>query len=137
MAENKEKKEIEPRNKEEISRAEGEPTRAGVFYTPLVDIFENDTEITVTADLPGVSQEKLDIDVRDNVLTLTGQVEEPDARFNPIYTEYGVGGYLRRFTLSNKIDQSKIKANLKDGVLTLSLPKSERLQPRKVNIATT
>ncbi len=136
MAENTEKKAIETRNKEEISRAEGEPTRAGVFYTPLVDIFENEKEITVTADLPGVSRDHLDIDVRDNVLTLTGQVQEPDTRFNPVYTEYGVGGYLRRFNLSNKIDQSKIQANMNDGVLTLTLPKAERLQPRKVNITT-
>lgn len=130
-----EKKEISLRSKEEIQKENGEPTRPGVYYSPAVDIFETPTAITVLADMPGVAKENLDIDVRDRVLTITGTVSEMPERNRLVYREYGIGGYTRRFSLSDKVDQSKISAALKDGVLTLTLPKAEPLQPRKIAIA--
>jgi len=136
MSEDKTKKEISLREKEEIKKDEGEPTQAGVYYSPAVDIFETEEAITLLADLPGVDKEQLDINVEDRQLTVTGLVKEPEHRLQPVYTEYGVGGYTRSFKLGDTVDQSKISASLKDGVLTLVLPKADRLQPRKIEITT-
>ena len=136
MSEDNAKKEISLREKEEIKKDEGEPTQAGVYYSPAVDIFETEEAITLLADLPGVDKEQLDINVEDRQLTVTGLVKEPEDRLQPVYTEYGIGGYTRSFKLGDTVDQSKISASLKDGVLTLVLPKADRLKPRKIEITT-
>jgi HSP20 family molecular chaperone IbpA len=92
-------------------------------------------EITLLADMPGVKAGDLNIDLRDDTLTLTGVVapfegpEEEDLRI-----EYEVGTYYRQFTMSELIDQSKIDAQLSDGVLRLSLPKVEKATPRKITV---
>jgi len=129
-----ENKEIAVRDKEELQKGEGEPTRAGTYFQPAVDIFESKESFIVLADLPGARQENLDIDVRDGVLSLTATVEPPQQSLRPVYREYGVGGYMRRFTLSNKIDAGRIEAVLKDGVLTLTLPKAEAAKARKIEV---
>jgi len=136
MSAHKESKEIKVREKEEIKKEEGEPTQAGVYYSPAVDIYETDEAITLLADLPGVERDHLAINVEDRQLTITGLVSEPEARLPSVYTEYGIGGYTRSFRLSDTIDQSRISAALKDGVLTLVLPKADRLRPRQIEIAT-
>lgn len=130
-----EKKQIELQDKKEITQEHGEPTRPGIHYLPLVDIYETEEAMTVVADLPGVSKEDLDVDIREGVLTLTGLVNSPESRLEPVYTEYGIGGYTRKFTLGDSIDQTKIEAVLQDGVLTLTLPKSDRLRPRKISVS--
>lgn len=130
MTSQTEKKEIALRDKEEITRDQGEITREGRYFTPQVDIYEADQGITILADLPGVNKENLDIDLRDSTLTITGHVKSLEERFKASYSEYEIGGYLRRFTLSDKIDQDRIHAELSDGVLKLELPKAEKLQPR-------
>ena len=112
-----------------------ERTRPGPIFTPAVDIFETDQEITLVADIPGVKADSLDIDLRDNVLTLAGEVETPEDQGEvDVLREYDTGKYLREFTLSEMIDQSKIEAELKDGVLRLTLPKVEAVSPRKVTV---
>ncbi len=131
-----EKKEIALREKEAIEKDKGELTRQGVYYLPHVDIHETQEAITLLADIPGVPKEELDIDLKENTLTIRGQVKEPEERFNPIYTEYGIGGYTRTFQLGDTIDQTKINASLNEGVLTLVLQKADKLKPRKVEIAT-
>jgi HSP20 family protein len=131
-----EKKEIALREKEEIRKDDGEPTKAGVYYSPAVDIYETDDAITLLADLPGVEKDGLNIHVEDRQLTITGEVKQPEDRLQPLYSEYGIGGFSRTFRLGDTIDQSKISASLKDGVLTLALPKADRLKPRKIEIAT-
>ena len=136
MSEDKTKKEIKLREKEEIKKDDGEPTQAGVYYSLAVDIYETDDAITLLADLPGVEKDGLDINVEDRQLTITGLVKEPEDRLQPVYSEYGIGGYTRSFKLGDAIDQSKISASLKDGVLELVLPKADRLRPRKIEIAT-
>jgi len=135
MSQRNEKKEITLREKEEIKKEQGEPTKAGVYYSPTVDIFENEEAITLLADLPGVDKDKLDINVEDRQLTITGLVRDPEDRLRPVYAEYGIGGYTRSFRLGDTIDQAKINATLKDGVLTLVLPKADRLKPRKIEIS--
>ena len=115
--------------------APAERTRPGPTFTPAVDIFETDREITLVADIPGVKADNLLIDVRDNVLTLVGEVEAPEAQDEvDVLREYDTGKYLREFTLSEMIDQSKIEAELKEGVLRLTLPKVEAVSPRKVTV---
>jgi HSP20 family molecular chaperone IbpA len=112
-----------------------ERTKPGPTFTPAVDIFETDREITLVADIPGVKAENLDVDLRDNVLTLVGEVQAPEGQGEmDVLREYDTGKYLREFTLSEMIDQSKIEAELKDGVLRLKLPKVEAVSPRKVTV---
>ena len=129
-------KEIQVKPKQEVS-SPAEQTKPGVIFTPSVDIFETDRELTLLADLPGVSPENLTIDLRENTLTLTGEVE-PFERANEedILIEYEIGKYYRQFSLSNVIDQGKINANLTDGVLRLTLPKVEEAKPRKIEVRT-
>jgi len=134
MSSEKEKKEIAVREKEAIEPASGEPTREGVYYSPVVDIYETDEKITVVADMPGVLKENVEVDIKDGVLTISGAVEQVPERLKPVYREYDVGGYLRRFTIGDKIDSEKISARLDAGVLTLDLPKADRLRARRVEV---
>ena len=114
-----------------------EQTRPGPVYTPAVDIFESDDRISVLADMPGVKAKDLKIDLRENVLTLSGHVTGPEsANETAILSEYETGTFYRQFTLSEVIDQSKIDAKLTDGVLRLELPKLERAKPRQITVKT-
>jgi HSP20 family molecular chaperone IbpA len=112
-----------------------EQTRPGPVYSPAVDIFEHETAITVLADMPGVRAQDLDIDLRENVLTLTGRVSPPDAAGQALVArEYEPGTFFRQFTLGSTIEQSKIDAKLSDGVLRLELPKAEKARPRQIAV---
>ena len=125
-------KELQARQKAEVSTP-AEQTTPGAVFVPAVDIFESEKQITLLADLPGVKSEDLKIDLRDNVLTLSGDIapyEGPDEK--DIIIEYEIGKYYRQFSLSEVINQDKIDARLEDGVLRLVLPKSEKALPKKV-----
>jgi HSP20 family protein len=112
-----------------------EQTHTGPVYTPPVDIFESEDRISLLADMPGVKAADLKIDLRDNVLTLSGHVVSPEsATETPVLREYAAGSYFRQFTLSEHIDQGKIDAKLTDGVLRLELPKVERAKPRQIAV---
>jgi HSP20 family molecular chaperone IbpA len=89
----------------------------------------------VTADLPGVSREGLDIRVEDNVLTIQGKSNHPVAG-EEVYREYQLHNFFRQFELSEAVDQTKIGAELKHGVLTLHLPKAEKTKPRQIQVKT-
>ena len=112
-----------------------EQTFNGPVYSPAVDIFESDDRISLLADMPGVKAKDLKIDLRDNVLTLSGRVDAsaPDKE-SGVLCEYESGTYFRQFTLSEMIDQAKIDAKLTDGVLRLELPKAERAKPRQIAV---
>jgi HSP20 family protein len=112
-----------------------EQTRTGPVYSPAVDIFENDNSITLLADMPGVKASDLEIDLRENVLTLTGRVTTPGTKNESnVLREYRPGMFFRQFTLSEAIDQPKIDAQMTDGVLRLELPKVERARPRQITV---
>lgn len=129
-----ESKSLQPKEKAEVT-APAEQTKPGLVFTPAVDIFETDTELALLADMPGVKVNNLNIDLNENVLTLDGDVESPEgADETDIIREYRTGKYQRQFTLSQVIDQSKIDAELKDGVLQLKLPKIEAATPRKITV---
>jgi HSP20 family protein len=127
------KKEIQVKEKQEVRAPE--QTQPGLVFTPAVDIFETDQDITVLADLPGVKADGLTIDLRDNALTIMGVIV-PYEKENEqdVLIEYEIGKYFRQFTLSNLIDQARINASLKDGVLHLVLPKAETAKPRKIEV---
>lgn len=126
--------EIQAKDKQEAA-ASVEQTRPGRTFVPAVDIFETENAITLIADMPGVSSENLDIDLRENILTLAGEVEHPEPKSETdLIREYYTGKYFRQFTLSEVIDQSKIDARLNDGVLRLNLPKVEKATPRKITV---
>jgi HSP20 family molecular chaperone IbpA len=129
-----ESKELKVREKQALAQP-AEQTRPGLVFTPNVDIFENDNEITLLADMPGVAPDNLSIDLRDNTLTLEGDISPVDAQNEEmVYTEYSTGRYYRQFSLSEVIDQARIDAQLRDGVLRLSLPKVEKATPRKITV---
>jgi HSP20 family molecular chaperone IbpA len=114
-----------------------EATRPGVLLMPPVDIFEDADALTVLADMPGVTQGHLAIDLHEGVLTITGHAAAPEGPNEvPVLHEYQAGTFQRSFTLSEAIDQGRIQATLKNGVLRLRLPKVERAKPRQIAIQT-
>jgi HSP20 family molecular chaperone IbpA len=127
-------KDIKVREKQELTTP-AEQTKPGAVFTPQVDIFETEKEITLLADIPGVKSDRLNIDLRDDILTITGDVDPVDAAAEEeVLVEFETGRFYRQFTLSEVIDQNKIDAKLGDGVLRLTLPKVEKATPRKIAI---
>ena len=90
----------------------------------------------LVTDMPGVGPDSVAIDVHDNHLTLRGTVTVEGEKERLLLQEYGVGDYSREFTLGRLIDQTKIEASMKHGVLTLTLPKAEAIKPRKISVKT-
>lgn len=102
---------------------------------PEVDILENETEFRLIADMPGVDEKHVDIDVDKNVLTIRGRfVPQPPAGFTLNYQEYSSGHYERSFTLGNTIDRDAIKATVSNGTLRLTLPKAKEAHPRRIPV---
>jgi HSP20 family protein len=131
-----ESKALQAKEKREVSSST-EQTKPGLVFTPLVDISETDREITLIADMPGVKAKDLSIDLHEDILTLTGGVDGPEGKGEvDLIREYRTGKYYRRFRLSEVIDQAKIEAQLKDGVLRLRLTKVERAKPRRIQVKT-
>ncbi|MBI9083580.1 MAG: Hsp20/alpha crystallin family protein [Desulfobacterales bacterium] len=129
-----ESKELQVKEKQEVA-APAEQTRPGLVFTPAVDIFETEGEITLLADMPGVASEGIEIDLRDDTLTLSGDVKPWEgADETGVLVEFDTGRYYRQFTLSEVIDQGAIKASSADGVLRLSLPKAAKAIPRKIAV---
>ena len=127
-------KELQVREKQAVA-APAEQTKPGPVFTPSVDIFETEKAITLLADMPGVKAEDLTVDLRDDTLTLTGEVN-PAVKTpgEKVYEEYETGRYYRQFSLSEVIAQEKIDAKLSDGVLRLTLPKVEKATPRRIEV---
>jgi len=125
--------EFQAQGKQEV--AQGEHTRAGRTYVPEVDIYESPQSLWLWVDMPGVTEQNIDIQVANNVLSIEGRVSVTEyADLTPLYTEYNVGNYARQFTLSNTIDTEKIAARMHDGVLELELPKTDHAQPRRIAV---
>ena len=126
--------ELQVQQKREIEKKQ-ESTIPARSFVPTADIFEAEQALTIVLEMPGVDRSNVDINVEANVLTIEGRVDFGKYEgMQPVYTEYNIGHYRRSFSLSNKIDQSKITAEMKDGVLTLALPKAEEAKPRKISI---
>ncbi len=117
------------------SRGEEQHTRPGRTYQPNVDILETEHGLRLWADMPGVDQSSIDVELVDDVITIRGRVAtEEYENLQPSYTEYNVGNYEARFRLSSTIDGSRIAAKLASGVLEIDLPKAEAAKPRRIEI---
>ena len=111
-----------------------ESTRNGLYYSPRVDIYETDGELTLYADLPGVDPQAVDLRYERGELTLKAAAARPERRGQPILGEYGVGDYYRVFQVHESIDASRIAAEYKNGVLIVHLPKPEAVKPKQITI---
>ncbi len=113
-----------------------EPTRAEeTFVPPPVDIYEDDQGLVVLVDLPGVEPSGLDVRVDRGILTIQGRAGHL-ASGDPVYREYQLTGFFRQFQLPEEVDTGRIAAELRNGVLTLRLPRAERAQPRRLEVRT-
>jgi HSP20 family molecular chaperone IbpA len=110
-------------------------SRPDVYLTPAVDIYEDASGITLQADLPGVSRERLDVQVEGNNLTIEGEVALAMSEgMEALYADINATRYRRSFTLGNELETDNISAEIRNGTLTLHLPKKAELQPRKIEI---
>lgn len=126
---------LEVQEKKELVGKE-EKTIPARYYMPNTDIFETDDALTVVMEMPGVERKDVDIRLENDVLRVEGRIDFSKYEgLEPVYTEYNVGPYARAFTLSNKIDQDQISAELDDGVLTLTLKKAKEAMPRRIAIS--
>ena len=104
-------------------------------FVPRVDIYETKDALFLIADMPGVDEKTVDVELEKNILTITGRVENGRVQdYSLVFSEYEVGDYERTFTLSDEIDKDKIKATVRQGVLRLELPKAEKVKPQKIKI---
>ncbi len=129
------RQELQVQKKREQETREETTIPARVFV-PSADIYETQDTLTVILEMPGVEKSNVDIRVEDGVLTVLGKLDLSKYQgLQPLYIEYNVGHYSRSFQLSSKVDQNKIAAELKDGVLSLTLPKVEQAKPRTIEVA--
>ena len=125
--------EIATKEKQQVQGQE--KTRAGRFFLPEVDIQELNDSLKLFADMPGVKQSDVEVTLDKGILTIVGTVStEAYQKLTPLYTEYNVGNYFRQFELNEDIDAQRINASMRDGVLELTLPKSERARPRRIEV---
>ncbi|MEN6421907.1 MAG: Hsp20/alpha crystallin family protein [Smithella sp.] len=104
-------------------------------FVPRVDIYETKEALFLIADMPGVDEKTVDVELEKNILTISGRVENGKVKdYSLVFSEYEVGDYERTFTLSDEIDREKIKATVKQGVLRLELPKAEKVKPKRITI---
>jgi HSP20 family molecular chaperone IbpA len=128
------KQELQVQKKRELEQKEEATVPARVFL-PQADIYESGDALTVVLEMPGVEKNNIEVKVEDDVLNVDGKLDLSKYKgLQPLYTEYNVGHYARSFHLSSKIDQGKIGAELKDGVLSLTLPKVQEAKPRTIQV---
>ena len=127
--------ELQVQRKREVEKKQ-ETTIPTRVFVPATDIFETDRALTVVMEMPGVDKANVEINVENDILTIEGKIDfSKYDGLQPLYTEYNIGNFSRSFTLSSKIEQDAIKAELKDGVMTLVLPKSEKAKSRRIAVS--
>jgi HSP20 family molecular chaperone IbpA len=126
--------ELQVQHKREVERKE-ETTMPARLFLPQTDIFETSEALTLVLEMPGVDKGSVEVKVENDVLNIEGRVDfSKYDGLQPLYTEYNVGHYARSFRLSSKIEQEGISAELRDGVMTLALPKAEKAKARKIRV---
>jgi HSP20 family molecular chaperone IbpA len=126
--------ELQVQQKRQVENRQESTIPAHVFV-PMADIFETDQALSVILEMPGVEKNGVEVRVENDVLTIEGRLDFSKYEgLHPLYTEYNVGNYARSFQLSSKIQQDGISAELKDGVMTLVLPKAEKAKPRRIAV---
>ena len=104
----------------------------GVYLAPPVDVYETDEGLTLSADVPGLDKESLHIRVDKGILTVEGYAAVPGG--DQLYREFSMTGYWRQFQIPDTFDAALAKADMKDGVLTLHIPKSEAAKPKRIEV---
>jgi HSP20 family protein len=128
------KQELQVQRKRELDKKEESTIPVRVFV-PTADIYETQDALKVVLEMPGVEKGNVAVHVEDGVLNVEGRLDLTKYRgLQPLYTEYNIGHYSRSFRLSNKIKQDKIGAELKEGILSLTLPKVEEAKPRTIQV---
>ena len=126
--------ELQVQEKREVERQQ-EATVPARAFLPSTDIFESDDVLTIVMEMPGVDREDVDVNVENGVLRVEGRLDFSKYEgMQPVYTGYNIGHYRRSFSLSSKIEQDRISAQMQDGVLTLLLPKAEEAKPRRISV---
>src|SRR5262245_43834910 len=126
--------ELQVQQKREVEKKQ-EATAPARTYVPATDIYETEAALTIVMEMSGTSKDDLNVSVEDDVLYVEGRVRfDKYEGLQPVYTEYNVGHYRRSFALTSKVDQTKISAEMKDGVLTLVLPKAKEAKPRRIAV---
>jgi HSP20 family molecular chaperone IbpA len=126
--------ELQVQQKREVEKAQ-EATRPMRAFLPTTDIYETDAELIMLLEMPGVDRDNIEVSIENGVLTVEGKINfDKYEGLQPIYSEYNIGPYRRTFRISNRIDQEKIGAEIRDGVVTLKLPKAEEAQPRRIEV---
>ena len=122
-------------NDKELARRNAAAAQEAPAMIPPVDVTEDESGITLVADLPGASRESLALDVNGDTLTIEAPVSLGTGEgLQAVYAEVRSGRYRRSFTLSRELDSGNIAATLRDGVLTLRIPKSEQARPRRIQV---
>jgi HSP20 family protein len=125
--------EIVAKEKQPLEGAE--KTRPGRYFVPEVDIAESNKGLMLWADMPGVSDKDVEVNLENHVLRITGVVNTSTYdKLSPLYTEYNVGNYYREFRLHEDIDPEAITAHMRNGVLEVQLPKRAQAQPRRIEV---
>jgi HSP20 family protein len=106
----------------------------GKTYSPRIDIWENEDEMILYGDLPGVTPEDLEVRFEKPVLTIHGKVKPRHTDIKFLGGEYGIGDFHGTFTIGEAIDTDRISAELKNGVVTVRLPKNEKVKPRRIEV---
>ena len=127
--------ELAKKDDSNVVQSNGETQPSRLTFTPAVDIFEKGDTTVILADMPGVAADGVDVTFERHILTLRGTVK-PNAPegYLRLSSEYREGDYLRVFTLSDEIDQAKINAAFKNGILRLELPRAPEAQPKKISV---
>ena len=121
-------------NLEPSSALSRETTRKNDQYiSPSVDIFENEEGLTLVADMPGLDDNSLDVTIEQGVLTLQGSAPAGAGDYH--YREFAMAGYWRQFLLSDIFDAEKAEATIKQGVMTLKIPKAEKAKPKRIEVS--
>jgi HSP20 family protein len=128
------KQELQVQQKRELEKKQ-ESTVPAREFLPTADIYEDEDALSVVLEMPGVDKGNVEVSIEDGLLKVGGRLDFSKYQdLQPLYTEYNIGNYSRSFSLSDQIDQSKIAAEMKDGVLSLKLPKAKQAKPRTIQI---
>jgi len=117
-------------------RRRGQEEELGAGFLPPVDVYEDQESLVLTTELPGIEPKAVDVRVEDGVLTLRGErkMEKEDKKENYLRVERSYGSFTRSFTLPSTVDPDKVKAEFKNGLLRIAIPKREESKPRTIKV---
>src|SRR5688500_16204078 len=126
--------ELHVQQKREVDKVQESTTPMRAFL-PTTDIFETEVALTVVLEMPGVARDNVEVSVENGMVTVEGRINfDKYEGLQPVYSEYNIGPYRRSFRISSRVDADRIRAEMRDGVITLVLPKVEEAKPRRIEV---